>query len=71
MGPYLAMTLLIRYTSVLSVQRPSYKRNITKLITIKAITVKNDKVIVNIVRHFYKIEESLNGLKVGKLRLRY
>ena len=65
------MTLLIKYTSVLFMQRPSYKRNITKLITIKAATVKGDKVIVNIVRHFYKIKESPNGLEVGKLRLRY
>ena len=71
MEPCLVITLLIRYTSVLSAQRPSYKRNITKLITVKAATVKGDKVIVNIVRHFYKVKESPNSLKVGKLKLRY
>ena len=71
MEPYLVMTLLIKYTSVLSTQRPSYRRNITKLITIKAATVKGNKVIVNIVKHFYKVKESPNGLKVGKLKLRY
>ena len=65
------MTLLIGYTSVLSIQRPSYKRNITKLITVKAATVKSDKVIVNIVGHFYKVKESPNGLEVEKSRLRY
>ena len=65
------MTLLIGYTSVLFIQRPSYKRNITKLITIKAATVKGDKVIINIVRHFYKVKKSLNSLKVGKLKLKY
>ena len=65
------MTLLIGYIFTLSTQRPSYRKNMTKLITVKATTVKGDKVIVNIVRHFYKIEESLNGLKVGKLRLRH
>jgi SNF2 family DNA or RNA helicase len=43
MGLYLAMALLIKYTSVLSVQKPSYKRNITKLITVKAAIVKSDK----------------------------
>ena len=43
MGPYLAIALLIKYTFTLSVQRPSYKRNITKLITVKAATVKSDK----------------------------
>ena len=37
------MILLIGYTSVLSVQRLSYKRNITKLRTIKAITEKGDR----------------------------
>ena len=34
-GPYLAMVLLIGYISTLFIQRPSYKRNITKLITVK------------------------------------
>jgi hypothetical protein len=43
MGPYLAMILLIRYISAPSTQRLSYKRNITKLRTIKAITKKGDK----------------------------
>ena len=52
-------------------QRPSYGKNITKLITVKATTIKSDKVVVNIIRHFYKVKKSLNGLKVGKLRLRY
>ena len=65
------MTLLIGYTSTLFTQRPSYKRNITKLITVKAATVKGNKVIINIIRHFYKIKKSPNGLKVGKSRLRY
>jgi hypothetical protein len=51
MGPCLAMTLLIGYTSILFMQRLSYKRNIIKLITVKATTVKGDKVIINIVRH--------------------
>ena len=69
--PCLAITLLIKYTSILSTQKPSYGKNITKLITIKAATVKGDKVIINIVRHFYKVKESLNSLKIGKLRLRY
>ena len=65
------MTLLIKYTSVLSTQRLSYRRNITKLITVKAATVKGNKVIVNVVRHFYKIKESPNSLKVKKLKLKY
>ena len=52
-------------------QRLSYKRNITKLITIKAATVKGDKVIINIVRHFYKVKKSPNSLEVGKLKLKY
>jgi SNF2 family DNA or RNA helicase len=43
MGSYLAIILLIKYTSALSVQKPSYKRNITKLKTIKAITEKGNK----------------------------
>jgi hypothetical protein len=43
MGPYLVIILLIKYTSVLSTQRFSYKRNITKLRTIKAITKKGNK----------------------------
>ena len=34
------MILLIEYTSVLFIQRPSYKRNITKLITVKAVIIK-------------------------------
>ena len=34
-GPYLAMVLLIKYISILFMQRPSYGRNITKLITVK------------------------------------
>jgi Holliday junction resolvasome RuvABC DNA-binding subunit len=42
-GPYLAMILLIKYTSVPSTQRLSYRRNITKLRTIKAVTKKGDK----------------------------
>jgi hypothetical protein len=71
MEPCLAMTLLIEYTFAPSTQRPSYGRNITKLITVKATTVKGDKVIINIVRHFYKVKESLNSLKVKKSRLRY
>ena len=71
MGPYLAMTLLIGYTSILFIQRPNYRKNITKLITIKATTIKGNKVVVNIVKYFYKVKESLNSLKVGKLRLRY
>ena len=37
------MILLIEYTSVLFIQRPSYKRNITKLRTVKAITAKGDR----------------------------
>ena len=69
--PCLTMTLLIRYTSILSAQRPSYKRNITKLITVKATTVKGNKVIINIVGYFYKVKESPNSLKVRKSRLRY
>ena len=39
-GPYLAMVLLIKYIFILFAQRPSYKRNITKLITVKAVIVK-------------------------------
>ena len=42
-GPYPAIILLIGYTSVLSTQRPSYRKNITKLKTIKAITKKGDR----------------------------
>ena len=34
-GSYLAMVLLIKYTFMLFAQRLSYKRNITKLITVK------------------------------------
>ena len=61
MGPYLAMTLLIGYTSILFIQRPNYRKNITKLITVKTITIKSNKVVINIVRHFYKVKESLNS----------
>ena len=35
MGPYLVIVLLIKYTFILSMQRPSYNKNITKLITVK------------------------------------
>ena len=42
-GPCLAIILLIKYTSVLFTQRPSYRRNMTKLRTIKAITEKGDR----------------------------
>ena len=35
MGPYLVIVLLIGYTFTPFIQRPSYKRNITKLITVK------------------------------------
>ena len=34
-GSCLAMVLLIKYISILSAQRPSYRRNITKPITVK------------------------------------
>ena len=71
MEPCLAMTLLIKYTSVLFTQRPSYRKNITKLITIKAAIIKGNKVIINIVKHFYKVKKSLNSLKVRKLKLKY
>ena len=43
MGPCLAIILLIGYTSAPSVQRPGYRRNITKLRTEKAVTKKGDK----------------------------
>jgi hypothetical protein len=43
MGPYSAKILLIGYTSTLSTQRLSYRKNITKLKTIKAVTEKGDK----------------------------
>ena len=43
MGSCLAMVLLIGYTSALSAQKPNYGKNITKLRTIKAATVKGDK----------------------------
>ena len=43
MGPYLVMILLIGYISASSTQRPSYRRNITKLKTKKAVTEKGDK----------------------------
>ena len=42
-GLYPAIILLIGYTSVLFIQRPSYGRNITKLRTIKAVTKKGNK----------------------------
>ena len=42
-GPCLAIILLIKYTSTPSAQRPSYKKNITKLKTKKAVTKKGDK----------------------------
>ena len=35
-GPCLAIVLLIGYISTLFIQRPSYRRNITKLIIIKS-----------------------------------
>jgi hypothetical protein len=37
------MILLIKYISVLSIQRLSYKKNITKLRTIKAVTKKGNE----------------------------
>ena len=43
MGPYLVIILLIGYISVPSMQRPSYRRNITKLRTKKAVIKKGDK----------------------------
>ena len=43
MGPCLAIILLIEYTSALFTQRLSYRRNITKLKTKKAITKKGNK----------------------------
>ena len=43
MGPYLAMILLIGYTSVLSIQRLGYKKNIIKLRTVKAVTKKGNR----------------------------
>ena len=43
MGPYLAMILLIGYTSAPSTQRPSYGRNITKLRTVKAATIEGKR----------------------------
>jgi hypothetical protein len=42
-GPCLAIILLIGYTSTPSTQRPSYRKNITKLRTEKAIIKKSDK----------------------------
>ena len=42
-GPYLVMILLIGYISAPFIQRPSYRRNITKLKTTKAITKKGNK----------------------------
>ena len=49
MGPYPAIILLIKYTTILSTQRPSYRKNITKLRTVKAITKKGDRGIY--IRH--------------------
>ena len=43
MGPYLVIILLIGYTSALSTQRPNYRKNITKLRTVKAVTKKGDR----------------------------
>ena len=43
MGPCLVMVLLIGYTSAPFIQRPGYGRNITKLITAKAATIKGSK----------------------------
>jgi hypothetical protein len=43
MGPYLVMILLIGYISTPFIHRLSYRRNITKLKTVKAITKKGDK----------------------------
>ncbi len=37
------MVLLIRYISILSTQKPNYRKNITKLKTIKAAIIKGDK----------------------------
>jgi hypothetical protein len=37
------MALLIKYISTPSAQRPSYGKNITKLITVKAATIKGNK----------------------------
>ena len=42
-GPYLVIILLIGYTSAPSIQRPNYRRNITKLRTIKTVTKKGDR----------------------------
>ena len=43
MKPCLAIILLIGYISILSMQKPNYGKNITKLRTVKAATVKGDK----------------------------
>ena len=40
---YLVMVLLIGYTFILSAQKPNYRKNITKLRTVKAVIVKGDK----------------------------
>jgi len=37
------MVLLIKYIFVLFTQKPSYKKNITKLKIVKAATIKNNK----------------------------
>ena len=42
-GPCPVIILLIGYTSVPFMQRPGYKRNITKLKTEKAVTKKGNK----------------------------
>ena len=43
MGLYPAMALLIKIFFTLSAQRLSYKKNMTKLKTVKAITKKGNK----------------------------
>ena len=43
MGSCPTIVLLIKHTSVPSVQRLSYGKNITKLITAKAVIVKSGK----------------------------
>ena len=42
-GPYLAIILLIKYTFTPSTQRSNYRRNITKLKTVKVVTKKGNK----------------------------
>jgi hypothetical protein len=43
MVPYLVMIILIGYISAPSIHRLSYRRNMTKLKTVKAITEKGNK----------------------------